>query len=451
MASRLRQIAFLLLMVFFSSASWASVLHLPNTLSEEALSETVPMAFSPNDLDLLDFKIHWARGMIPGVEFKLVPGTLQWVRVSEILVVPRARISVKVQDGESVQIFHSGFSQSVQVRNGQANGEVPIALISGEENPIRVAVKKSGKLEQAELWVEFQPRFRNGSSDHFVSLDSSCSAFGLSAQITGKKKESWAYLGCRLIRGREESRDTASLEVFVFWDHVGSIIEIEGIETRAQTPSVWILRLSSQARQIVLQSKDEKMEIQFRVPQYLNRGLLSLGLGPYFFGFQGEDKRVSSLAPLATLYGSYFFSEGFRLVGFGLWTFEAHQYADLGLYFYVESGRFLDRRISTHLLVGGHGLHFKALDQGYMSATFPQGFEVVYSDAFIPGNNLKLGAFIYPPISQASYYNCWLRWGAKKFIELNYIAWQVQPSENTPIFSASTLGLSVGFPLIQFW
>ena len=235
----------------------------------------------------------------------------------------------------------------------------------------------------------------------------------------------------------------------MFWDNVEQSIRVNGVETPSSSPSIWPLRLASKPGEVLLQAGDQALRLKYHIPENLHSTGLSMGLGPYSYSLTGGGVNLNRVVPLATLYGSYFVTDGIRLVGFGATTMDDTLLTDLGLYLYFEYNRFWDRRITLNLLVGGHGVGFN-IQGGYKTvASFPQGFELSYSDAFARGKSLKLGAFVYPLISTSSYYNVWLRWGAQWFVEANYISWQLQP--DTAVYNTSNVGLSVGFPLFQLW
>ncbi len=442
----------ILTFITFEKHLSANSLILPRSLSEEALSESVPTAFAPSNFDDADFLVQWHGPTLSGVEVKLAEKSIQWVRISEVLVLPRARLILDAEGVEGGEVSSSGYHQvfSIGIKSGDrksGHAEIPIALLSGEHNLIQVAIRRGGEILKGNLQIRFQPK-NHREEQSFVSVDPSCSPYHLTLDLRNQQSEYWAYLGCRLVRVLKDGNSIPSLEVLIYWDNVGEKIRMDGIETDSTLPSLWPLRLGSEPGRIRLGARNEEWSLSYQIPKRIYSTQVSLGVGPYAYSFRGDGKDSNSIVPLTTLYGSYFLTETFRIVGFGVYTFEEHKYSDLGLYLYIENARLLDRRLGLNLLIGGHGIGFQALNQYYFTFTLPQGFELVYTDAFSRGKNLRLGAFIYPPISNNSYYNVWLRWGASTFVEINYIAWQVQT--NASIFNSSTLGASVGFPLFQF-
>ncbi len=456
--SRVFHKVLILLFLVSSRELSANVLILPPSLSDEVLSESVPTAFSPNHFDVLDFDFQWVSHPIPDLQVQLAKGSLQWVRVREVLVLPRARLVVDVQNVQGGEVSSSGFSQPLIIdkdhdkdhgEQSHGHAEIPIALLSGDKNPILISVKRGDQVLRGKIQVQFKPGTELQNSDNHVYVDSSCSPFSVSVESLTPSLDDWIYLGCRQVRAMNQNSQTASLEIFSFWDNVGQTIQVGGVETQAASPSMWPLRLQSQPGQVLLQGKDHKILLHYKIAQTLHAFSLSMGVGGYSHGFTGGGEDFSNFAVFGTLYGSYFIAEDVNVVGFGLTALDSHNYTDVGLYLKLENNRFLDRRASLNLLIGGHAMGFKAQGQYYLVFSAPQGFELIYRDAFQRGRNLAAGAFIYPSISGSAYYNIWLRWGKQLFGEVNYIAWQAQP--NTVSYSSNSLGITFGFPLARFW
>lgn len=438
---------------------WAQALGVPPSIIPELLSESVPTAFAPGEIKEEDYEIEWVGVPIPNVQLRIGKNTLQWVRVSEMLALPRARLIVEANDIQGGQVSNSGFSQPLQIvptqpteQNLQSTGraEIPVALVSNEKNIMHISVSRSGQLISGEARLVFKPREKFQSPTTRIYLDPSCSPYGLNIESVKEMATSnWIYVGCRMVQVYSESHRTSSLEVFLFWDGVGDKIKIGDTDTPASSTSIWSLRLRAEPGYVAMQSEKQDILLHYHVPDDLHEAALGLGLGPYSFNFYGNNDNSSGIFPVATLYGSYYISEAFRVVGFGAIIGESHIYSDLGLYLRLEYFKFLDRRFTLNLLIGGHAVVFSSQSQLYYTASLPQGFELNFSDCFGRNRTATVGAFIYPLISGNSYYNVWVRWGGRIFGEINYISWQAMP--NSIPFSSSSLGVSLGFPLIQFW
>src|SRR3954469_9950238 len=69
---------------------------LPPSLAFEAMSETMPTAFAPAEFSAEDFALEWEGPPLPGVEVRLQGRSREWVRVQDVLVLPRARSDFRV-------------------------------------------------------------------------------------------------------------------------------------------------------------------------------------------------------------------------------------------------------------------------------------------------------------------------------------------------------------------
>lgn len=427
--------------------AWGSVLPLPAALPHEVLSEAVPTAFAPTSFEAADFQVEWDGNSIPGVSFSLGNKSLEWVRASELLVLPRARLLLTVTDVESGRLTHAGFSYVLVAENGVARAELPVALISSERNPVEVRILRGGKEIGGKLKFRFKPRSK--SSGARVFRDASCSRFGITTESMDFKDDEWAYLGCRLILAEGNDFRTAALELYLFWDNVGQEIKVGGVTTHATALSVWPMRLSAKPGHALFGAGDSRLKVNYRIQDRMHLGFLGVGIGPYQYYYNGIGKSVNSIKPIITLYGSFFITESARLVAFDATAMSEGGYTDFGFYLNYENFKILDRRLAINLLLGAHVIGFRAEGKTYVLVGAPQGLEMIFSDAFLKGYNLSVGGFLYPRIAGKSYNNVWLRWGGKFFAEANFIQWEEHVQEQR-VYSKS-VGLSFGFPFAQFF
>jgi len=439
-----------------SYQAWAVVMHLQASMAEEVLSETVATATPLGLLGVLagesldapfsteDFEIQWVGSPLAGVKASLKSNTLQWVRVQEILQIPRARLVVELEDADAAQVSHAKFTQPAFLENRHGQVEIPVALISGDQNPISVTLKRGKDTLRGRLQVRMK------SKKHRVMIDTSCSPFQLNEVSLGEEQSDWIFMGCRLSRVQNSEGRTSSLEIFIFWDNVGQTIQINGIDTPSSSVSIWPLRLASQPGSVRLKAGSHQVDLRYSIPERLHNGTLGFGAGPYDYQFQGNGENSQSPQLLVNLHGSYFLTEALQVVASGAMTLDSHNFTDLGLYLRLETARIVDKRVGIHLLLGAHAIGFRSAGQFYLvTSQFPQGIEATFYDAFRKNANLDLGFFIFPPISGNAYYNVWLRWGAEIFVQVNYYLWQT--TENSAPFTAGSLGVSLGVPLLQFW
>jgi hypothetical protein len=430
-----------------SVQSWGAVMHLYPSVAEEVLSETVPTALSPFPFEVEDYEVKWIGPPIPNVEPSLAHATLQWVRVQDILVIPRARLVLDMTEVDAGQVSNTGFIEVARVENRHGQAEIPIPLISGDRNITTVIVKRGQDILKGQLQVKFKPRANLDSGQGRSYVDPSCSPYRLKVESTGRSADDWVYVGCRLARVYSSEHLTASLEVFVYWDNVEQSIQVGGIETPSSSVSLWSLRLKPDLEKIELQAKDHVIHFSYETEKKLHNGYVGAGIGPYDYHFQGNGVNSQSLQLLVNLTASYFITESIRIVAVGSSTLNDQNFTDLGLYLKVENYRVLDRRLGVNLLLGAHAVGYRASGRFYyLTSMFPQGIEGVFYDAFAPNQNLTLGAFLFPIINGGNgYYNIWLRWGNQTYVEVNYYLWQATTNE-IPFYN-QTFGVSVGFPL----
>ena len=433
------------------------IVSLTGSLVQDALSESMPTAFAPDDIDtsavLGDFSVRWVGTPIPGVSFRLEPNSLQWVRVQEVLVVPRARLWLHVENASSGSIQSGNFAQPISADIStakEASALVPVALVSGAGNPMEITVIRGGTVLKGRVEIRYSSTDPKRAS---VGIDSSCSRFGFSVEASNFPSDQRMYLGCRLVVSEGENYRTSSLDVYVFWDAPGSRsnreISINGVPTAAVRPSLWLLSLQSAPGKATLEENGRSVTIHYSIPDRLHFGSVGMGLGPYSHQYSDPATSVSEVAPLLTVYGSYAFSDTTRLIGFDATTISDQWVTDFGLYLTNELARVLDNRLAVHILLGGHAIGFSSGGQYYLKLGAPQGIDVVFADAFQRNRNLSLGGYVFPSVSGTSYYNFWLRWGSPSvFAEINYILWTEQLSSQE-VFSRS-IGLSIGFPVVRF-
>jgi hypothetical protein len=437
----------LALLIVVPIASRADINVFPESLSAQVLSETVPTAFSQGDIGVADYGIDWRGNPLAGVNARLGGNSFEWVRVAEVLSLPRARLLLSIDDIEGGSVMNAGFTQPIAVQAGKGSAELPVALISGEKNPINIVIKRHGVEYRGELLLRFHPQRKH---QNLIFTDPSCSPFRMVFDVKGESMDDWMYIGCRYVYVEGDEHKAASLEAFVFWDNVGQKVKIDDFDTQSTSHSVWPLRLRSKPGRVTMTKDGKAISFSYIIPERAHFGSLGVGIGPYTYTFDSPGASVNTIAPVVTLYGSYFVLETVRLAAFNATVINSVLNTDTGFYVIYESLKTLDRRISVNLMLGGHTLGYRTSGENKFSLSAPQGFELVFRDAGLKGHNIFAGAFLYPPIQGKSYYNVWIRWGTSSlFGELNYISWQEKFTEDNRVFSRS-LGISFGVPLARF-
>lgn len=430
-----------------ASAVRAGVLPLPAGLPREILSEDVPLAFSAAPFLAEDFAVEWAGEALPGVRAEIVPRTRQWVRVAEVLVLPRARLAVTADGVEDGRVTSGGASQPLVVERATGRVEIPIALVSGDANPIHVVVRRAGRASFGRLVVRFRPRPSAGPGRVFY--DPSCSRFALDSQASLPPAGQWLYVGCRQMILRAAEGEAGGLEALVYWDGAGDVVRVGGVDSAPGAAPVWLLALRSAPGRIDLEAPDARVTLSWRMAPRFHRAFVGLGLGPYARRYEIDGGGTETVTPLLTVYGAYFITDAVRLVLFDAASLDRHPYTDLGLYLYTESFRFLDRRVGFNLLLGAHVLAIRPRDEWLWRLSGPQGVELVFTDFGRRGWSLTAGGFLYPPVDVRAYYNLWLRYGtARAFFEVNYI--EFTESVGAGALRSRSAGLSIGLPVLRF-
>ncbi len=428
----------------------AQPVSLAEKVSQELISEAVPTAFEVAPFRESDYQVRWTGAAPSGVHMELVPGSLTWVRVGRLLVLPRARVRLSVQNAELVQLQVGGSVQQIPLPGGEA----PVSLFSGIHE---LTVLRQKKVTRHPFEVVFSPPPDSAAArlSSRVFVDASCSPHRLEViQKSSLPTQQWVFLGCRLVHSRSGESSVPQLEVHVGWAGVQPPVVVGGIpqdSSSGSTHAAIALLSAEHPRATFSDSSGTEFEIRAQLPRQLKTAFLGVGLGPYSYLIQVPGKAtVQTVAPITTLYGSYFLAEGSRMVFFDAFPVHGDWYNDFGLYFHSESTRALDERLSVNLLLGFHLISFQSPLGTQHRLGAPQGFEMIYRDAFGRRTNLSVGGFFYPPIAGKAYYNTWLRVGSSKlFGELNYLSWREVAGDGNQALSRS-VGLSVGAPLL-FW
>jgi hypothetical protein len=436
---RLHWIGLLLGFLLLCVNAFGAILSLPGSLTQETLSETLPTAFAPGPWEAEDFQVEWVKGPVAGIEAVLEPESLQWVRVADVLALPRARLILRKSAGGppiTGRVTSGGFSQDFA--GGEELAKIPVSLLEADDNKITVTAGESKR----DLRVVFRPRVFDHPATN-VGIDASCSRYGVKAELQNPALPSLIEIGCRFVETEGAAHRTSTLEILVSWNGAHQIV------APAILPGLWAFRERPSQEPLVIANGAEKLSISYSIPGNFHYGSLGGGLGPYIFDFNDPGSQYRVATPTLTLYGSYFLTEGSRLVAFGLATFNEHMTADFGVHLNTESLRTLDRRLAINVMLGAHIIGYKFGGSYVVHPGAPQGVEVIYSDAFARGKNLSLGGFVYPEIDGKAYYNLWIRWGSSTFLELNYIAWKDLVGQ-AQIFCRD-VGISLGMPLARFF
>lgn len=383
--------------------------------------------------------------------------SVQWSRVDERLVLPRARVKIEIPgvDGASLLVW----SRTTPLRKslkGSWFGEATVPLVSGVASKLSVLLKKGTSETEYPLYLE---RVAGEGSDS-INIDSSCSAWHVEIArrpaLGGEKLKAPApsallIADCRVVRNASAEGLLASLDLLLFVDGSGDELKMNGSTVRADAPSLFRIRLFPQNQPIVLESAiGDVYELRYSIPTKLNRGFVGIGFGPYRYHLAAPGIDLNTTAAVVTLYGSYQLSDSTYFTAFNATAVHKNFFTDTGFYIKSESVRLFDRRVTLYVMLGANLIGFKYGAETQKKWGAPQGFEAAYRDFLSPNRSLVFGAFVYPPIDGKSYYNAWIRYGSPSlFGELNYLGVRNR-FENESVYVRS-LGFSVGFPLARFF
>lgn len=424
----------------------AQVTELPRSLTRGTLSALKAMAFAPSEIDAQDFVLDRVSGELAGATVVLEPSSAAFVRVATWVVAPRAVLAIRVPGASGGLVHYGGASHPLVAGSGVATAEIPIALLSDRSEPVTIEARVGERMASASYVVRFAPRAGQAA---LLMQDSSCSPWGIRVTRGALPRDSWLFLGCRLIRTERADDMAATLELYALWDNAGDEVQLDGARLRPVTGSLYVIRAASKPGHITLTAQGKSVTLAYGIPETLPAAFLGAGIGPYHYSLEDGRFSADTVTPLLTVYAGYTFTPDVRIVYFNATALHRRGYADNGLYLWLEQARMVDDRLSFNLLLGANMLVYSHDDEVRWRVTAPQGFELVYRDVFGRNYSAMLGAFLYPDLFDRSYYNVWLRWGSPQlFGELNYIHWKQPHSDG--VTSSTSIGVSFGMPLAKF-
>lgn len=430
------------LIALLSVAFFSPSVRADESISLKAIRQTVATAFSQTQLslDLLQW-VQEDRAQ-NGVRAEFVRGSLEWVRVSEALVLMRGVTRI-VSDSAGVVEY---LGQIHPLRKDPASGKYQVEILTAIRTDASTPIKVQTDSKTTVFRIEFISRDELSS----IAVDSSCSPYSVNAKFTNPKAPKIYSIGCRDVHDFEEDKRRPIVEVEIDMGARSPGVRVDGQAVQLQD-GILRFRINSDTQSVLIQDPEAgDFEITSQISpryHYLNLGF---GLGPYRQVIESPNQSFEGTVALATIYGSYFVTESSRMVFFSATSVRSFFFTDNGFYYNSESFRILDRRVSINVMLGLNVVGYGLSDATRFRLGFPQGVEFIFRDAFQKNANAQAGAFIYPSINDKAYYNVWFRYGKRGiFGELNYIAVRDQFG-SIPVYSKS-VGLSFGFPLARFF
>ena len=184
-----------------ADSAYGGALRAPGlSLEAEALTESTPSPIAPADFGRrVISRSKWEGGAPPaGVTVSLEPGSLQWVRVAEFVVLPRARLRIEIARADGAQATVAGIVTPLPARDGRTVRELlPVGLLSGAASAVEVGYVSEGVEKHFRFRLRFRPRPETAAAPR-VLIDASCSRFGLRPAGAGTLRDGeWIYIGCR--------------------------------------------------------------------------------------------------------------------------------------------------------------------------------------------------------------------------------------------------------------
>lgn len=366
---------------------------------------------------------------------KLVEHTLQWVRLDEVLLVPRALLQVQFTAEPGRNFTFTYGNQKViplfDAKNNIYKTQTFVSLF--EAIPLEL-------YENDQIMSTIRVLPTSESSPISQLIDYSCAPYYL--EITGLVDD-FVSVGCKIQRTGRFGDEKPYLEVLI-------TSASYRLKDQSAPPYNITFHETGTAKMTLVSydGREETLSISAKVPERLPRLRLAWGAGPYTLYTKSETQRKNQIAPTLMLYGNLALNAQTSLRFFDSYSRNVSTFHNWGAYFAWDLARFCDQRCQLTSLIGaqGVGYQFNSGADKVSEVIYPQGFEFVYSHPFGQLNyKLSYGMFASLSTTQYNYKNLWLRYGKGWFLEANYIEWSRDE------WFASMFGLSVGFPLVSFF
>lgn len=372
------------------------------------------------------------------ISAKLIDNSFQWIRVKNILLTPRGRISINIKgSANNYSLSYQDREIVLQQKLNSAHTEIYLALF--QNSPIYI-YKNGRKIGRIEVYAKrLNPKYNT----HLV--DYTCSRNNL--KVNGLKGE-FLSMGCRTQRIGRYGKEKPLLEVL--WTSANWRLKNKG-----NPPYIAVFLNNKPVKLEVINhlGVTKKIEISASVPKRLHRVNTAVGFGPYSFetSFQSDledsdtiEEKYAPMAPTFMLYFNYKMSDTASVRGFDALIKKDSTFNNFGAYFANDIAFAFDNRLTITTLIGMQHLYFSFDEdtEEISEPIFPQGVEFLFRNAFDIKNYVVGGGIFLSPSENIDYQNVWIRWGKGFFWELNYIYWGKEE------FSAKMYGLSIGLPLI---
>jgi hypothetical protein len=405
--------------------------------ADEFLNLTqAPLAQERIKIKASDFNIQIKNNKTLKIQTLLDKTSIEWVRVKETLLVPRARLKIRIKNPKNLlYIQYKDQIHNFQKSKNYIYAELNISLFENQQIKI---LSKSNELAQ----IIVLPKKRKKSR---VLVDYSCSRNGIN--IKGLSGEHFS-IGCHTKPVGKFGEERPMLEI----NWISPELQIVGTKL-VPYHAAFLNKFPIKVKVLnIVTNKEKTITITAKIPKRLHRLFTAYGFGPYAFDTKTKNEqgdrveKSEPMAPALFFYLNYKMSDTTSIRGFDAAVFKESKFNNAGAYFGNDFGFSFDKKLYFTSLIGVQYLYFQFdSDSTIISQPiFPQGLEFMYRHAFDIPNYIISGGVFLSPSDNIEYRNVWVRWGKNYFWELNLIEWGQDD------FKASMWGLSVGFPFKGF-
>jgi hypothetical protein len=361
--------------------------------------------------------------------------SIEWVRIKNVLLIPKARIKIKVS--KTNKKLHLTYKD--QIYNFQQSTKSMFAVITISLFEKGKVFINDGKEDIANIQIIPKAKKRK------ILVDFSCSRNDI--KVDGLENELFT-IGCHTKPVGKFGKEKPMLEIL--W--MSPELKIKN-SSLVPYNAAFLNKLPVKVNVVnIYTGKEKVITISVKIPKRLHRLFTAYGLGPYSFNTKTVDKedkvlsKSEPLAPALFFYINYKISDTTSIRGFDAAVFKESKFNNAGIYLGNDFGFSFDNKLYFSTLLGVQYLYFKFDEKNpeVSQPIFPQGIEVMYRHAFDIPNYIISGGIFLSPSDNFDYKNVWVRWGKNYFWELNFIEWGQDE------FKASMWGLSIGFPFKGF-
>lgn len=380
------------------------------------------------NLDLSQFYVSSSQSQI---SYTFLKESLQWIRTEDNLLTPRALLKIKIPTSGTALVYSVMHDNQTVLLNHSKN-EVSTEIYVNLFQPPRLLVFANE--QQIDEPMVLSKQIKNAEQQKL--LDHTCLPYQV--EVSGLNDD-YLSVGCKMHRVGPLGQEKPRLEVTLSSPNL--------ITKYGQQPPFKLYFNKSTETETLFDNERTQRPVKLKVktvlPEKMTRLKLAGGLGPYIFNSKYKTETYKNKTTLSLmLYSKFELSETTSLKAFDAIIYDKTLFNNAGLYFSYDLARVLDGRLLIGALLGFQGINYKfnADSTSEFDFIYPQGGELIYSQAFGTQQNLSLGGFF--STTADPYKNVWIRWGKAVFYELNYIEWEKLTSR------IDMWGLSVGFPLM---